>query len=108
MVGAGSRALIERGFAAVGREVAPAHLDDLHRAFLAHYGENLCVQTKLFPGTLEALDRLEDSGFRLAVCTNKFETHSVAVLAGLGIAASLRGDLRARQLCRISSRIRAT
>ena len=86
MVGAGSRALIERGFAAVGREVGQAHLDDLHRAFLAHYSENICVQTKLFPGTLEALDRLEDSGFRLAVCTNKFETHSIAVLAGLGIA----------------------
>jgi phosphoglycolate phosphatase len=86
MIGAGARALIERGLEAVGREVTPAHLDDLHRYFLAHYNENLCVHTKLFPGVPEALDRLEAAGFRLAVCTNKYEDLSVALLEGLGIA----------------------
>jgi phosphoglycolate phosphatase len=86
MIGAGARALIERGLEAVGREVTPAHLDDLHRYFLAHYNENLCVHTKLFPGVPEALDRLESAGFRLAVCTNKYEDLSVALLEGLGIA----------------------
>ena len=33
-----------------------------------------------------ALDRLEAAGFRLAVCTNKYENFSVAVLEGLGVA----------------------
>jgi phosphoglycolate phosphatase len=53
---------------------------------MVHYGENLCVETRLFPGVLDALDRLEEAGFRLAVCTNKYESHSVGLLESLGIA----------------------
>ncbi|HEX2135956.1 MAG TPA: HAD family hydrolase [Microvirga sp.] len=86
MVSAGARALIERGLAAAGREVVPARLDELHRLFLAHYSEHLCDATSLFPGVVDALDRLEAAGFRLAVCTNKHEAYSVEVLEGLGVA----------------------
>jgi phosphoglycolate phosphatase len=86
MIGAGARALIERGLSAAGREVAPARLDQLHRLFLAHYNENICVLTRLFPGADEALDRLAAAGFRLAVCTNKYEDFSVALLQALGVA----------------------
>ena len=86
VVGAGARALIERGIAAAGREVAPAHLDELHRIFLAYYSEHLCDETRLFPGVIEALDQLQAAGFRLAVCTSKNEAYSVEVLQGLGIA----------------------
>ena len=86
MVGAGARALLERGLAAAGREVTPDRLDELHRAFMVHYGDNLCVDTKLFPGAVEALDRLATAGFRLAVCTNKYESHSIRLLESLGVA----------------------
>jgi phosphoglycolate phosphatase len=86
LIGAGARALIERGLAAVDREVTPAHLDDMHRFFLAHYSEHLCVRTRLFPGVAQALDQLEAAGFRLAICTNKYEGLSVALLEGLGVA----------------------
>jgi phosphoglycolate phosphatase len=86
MVGAGARALIERGLASGGREVTPAHLDELFRHFMVHYGQNLCVDSTLFPGVPDALDRLEEAGFRLAVCTNKYEDLSVALLESLGIA----------------------
>lgn len=86
LIGAGGRALIERGLQAGGRPVTPAELDRLYRKFLLHYGENLCVETTLFPGVEEALDRLEAAGFMLAVCTNKIEKHSVRLLAALGIA----------------------
>ncbi len=86
MIGAGARALIERGLSAARREVTPARLDELHRLFLAHYNAHICVGTTLFPGTVEALDRLEATGFRLAVCTNKYESFSVALLEALGVA----------------------
>jgi phosphoglycolate phosphatase len=86
VVGAGARALIERGIAVAGREVAPAHLDELHRLFLAYYSEHLCDCTRLFPGVVQALDQLQAAGFRLAVCTSKNEAYSVDVLRGLGIA----------------------
>lgn len=85
MIGAGARALIERGFEAAGKELAPAHLDKLFRQFMVHYSENIRVRTELFPGVMEALDRLEAAGFLLAVCTNKVEEHSVKLLDALGI-----------------------
>lgn len=85
-IGFGARALIERGFAAEKRELLPARLDELYKIFLAHYAENICVETQLYPGVNEALSRLEGAGFKLAVCTSKFEAHSVAVLRKLGIA----------------------
>ncbi|MXQ12699.1 HAD family hydrolase [Microvirga makkahensis] len=85
MIGAGARALIERGFEAAGKELVPAYLDELYRQFMVHYGENICVRTELFPGVASALDRLEAAGFLLAVCTNKVEEHSVRLLDELGI-----------------------
>jgi phosphoglycolate phosphatase len=85
MIGAGARALIQRGFEAAGKELAPAYLDELFRRFMIHYGENIRVHTRLYPGVAEALDRLEAAGFILAVCTNKVEEHSVKLLAELGI-----------------------
>jgi len=85
MIGAGARALIERGFEAQRRELAPARLDELYRAFLAHYAEHICVETRLYPGVVEALDQLEVAGFKLAICTNKVESHSAKLLRMLGV-----------------------
>jgi phosphoglycolate phosphatase len=84
-IGVGARALIQRGFDAAGKELAPAYLDELFRRFMAHYVENICVETRLYPGVAAALDRLEEAGFILAVCTNKFEAQSVKLLEALGI-----------------------
>jgi phosphoglycolate phosphatase len=86
LIGAGARALIERGFEVAGRELAPGRLDELYRDFLAIYADNLCVETRLYPGVIESLDRLDADGFRLAICTNKVERHSVLLLEALGIA----------------------
>lgn len=86
MIGVGARALIERGFEAAGKELAPARLDELYRQFMVHYGENICIRTELFPGVERALDRLEAAGFLLAVCTNKVEAHAVRLLDELGIS----------------------
>jgi phosphoglycolate phosphatase len=87
MIGAGARALVERGFEAARRELTPAKSDQLYRDFLAHYADNLCVESRLFPGVPEALDDLVARGFRLAVCTNKVEGHSRRLLEGLGLAS---------------------
>jgi phosphoglycolate phosphatase len=90
MIGHGARAMLERGLEGAGREVTPDRLDELYRQFLVHYADNLCIDTTLFPGVLKALDRLEAQGFRLAVCTNKVEAHSVKLLEALGIAHRFR------------------
>jgi phosphoglycolate phosphatase len=85
MIGAGARALIERGFESQRRDLAPAHLEALFDRFMVHYGDNICVDTTLFPGVEGALDRLEAAGFLLAICTNKVESHSIKLLSELGI-----------------------
>jgi len=73
LVGAGARALIERGFALNHVDLARARVEPLVQDFLAHYEAHIADESQLFPGALAALDRFSDAGFRLAVCTNKPE-----------------------------------
>ncbi|MGJ0507363.1 MAG: HAD family hydrolase [Methylocystis sp.] len=73
LVGAGARALIERGFALNGVALTPERTDPLVRDFLAHYEAHIADESALFPGVRAALDRFAEAGFRLAVCTNKPE-----------------------------------
>lgn len=86
LIGAGARALIQRGFEAHGRSLPEAELDRMFRDFLDHYGDHLAVETVLYDGVPDALDRLEADGHRFAVCTNKVEDHSVKLLQALGVA----------------------
>lgn len=86
LIGAGAKALIRRGFEVAGRELSPERHERLFADFLEHYGAHLCDHSHLYPGVVEALDRLEAEGFLLAVCTNKVEMHAVDLLEKLGVA----------------------
>lgn len=86
VVGAGARAMIERGLALSGRPVTPERREVLFHDFLAHYGDNLAVETTLFDGAAAAIDRFAAAGYRLAVCTNKVEEHARRLLQALGLA----------------------
>ena len=50
MIGAGARALIQRGFAASGRTLDPQKLEVLFGDFLAHYNAHIADFTRLYPG----------------------------------------------------------
>ena len=86
MVGAGARALIERGYAAAGRSLEADRLDALFHDFLAHYESRIADESSLFPGFEAMLDRFAADGWRFAVCTNKIEAPSVKLLQALGVA----------------------
>lgn len=86
LLGAGGRALIERGFAASGRALAPGKLDALFGDFLAHYNAHIAVHTKLYPGVADALDSFAAAGFRQAICTNKMEASAKLLIRLLGVA----------------------
>ncbi len=90
LLGAGGRALIERGYAAAGRALEKPRLEDLFRLFLAHYEGHIADHSRLFPGALAALDRLHGRGFELAICTNKLEATSRKLLRALGVAGRFR------------------
>ncbi|TFI59216.1 phosphoglycolate phosphatase [Sphingomonas parva] len=95
MIGNGVRALVRRALRATGG--ADEILEEEgHALFLAHYGAHLCIGTKPYPGTEQALDALAESGAALAVCTNKPEAFARALIAQLGwesrFAAIVGGD----------------
>lgn len=85
MIGDGVRVLVERGFAATGAPVEGAVLDEMTKRYLADYGKNACVETKPFSGAEDSLRALAARGMKMAVCTNKPEGPSRAILAGLGL-----------------------
>ena len=86
MLGAGGRALIMRGFAASGRELAPLKLEALFGDFLAHYNTHIADQTRLYPGVDAALKAFARAGWRQAVCTNKMEGSAKLLMQKLGVA----------------------
>ena len=90
MLGAGARALIERGLSAAGRSVSRERLEEMYRAFLARYEAHIADESRVFPGVEPALDRFESAGWAFAVCTNKIEHPSVCLLTELGLAQRFR------------------
>ncbi|GGK40002.1 phosphoglycolate phosphatase [Salinarimonas ramus] len=85
LIGAGARALISRGFASAGRELAPERLETLFETFLARYADEICTHTRLYPGVEATLDRLDAEGYAYAICTNKPERHSLLLMDALGM-----------------------
>ncbi len=83
MVGDGVAKLVERAFAARGRMPDPEALPDFSRDYTAH----VAVASRLFPGVLPALHTLADAGWHLAVCTNKPEAATRALLEALRLTA---------------------
>jgi phosphoglycolate phosphatase len=95
MIGDGTPMLVARGLAAAGLP-AERHADRLDR-FLALYEADPIGRTRPYPDVPETLALLRADGHRLAVCTNKPQAASLAVLRGLGLdsffAAVVGGDV---------------
>ena len=86
LVGAGARALIERGYAAAGAPQPRPRVDSLVAEFLAHYEAHIADETRLFPGARDALERFDAAGYALAICTNKPERLARLLLERLDVA----------------------
>lgn len=95
-IGHGARHLVEFALHRQGTVAPPAQLDHMHKDFLDYYEANICVETRLYPGLSDLLDRFTEAGWRFAVCTNKIEGLSRLVLEKLGVggrfAAVAGGD----------------
>lgn len=86
MVGAGAKALLQRGLKVNGVEVDEIKLEQLFNDYLVYYEEHIADDSVLYPGVTAALDRFEAAGWSFAVCTNKIEGPSVLLLTALGVA----------------------
>jgi phosphoglycolate phosphatase len=83
MVGDGTGKLVERALAATGGVDMP--LSAAVERFLALYEADPVELTRPYPEVPAVLERLGREGYRLALCTNKPERVTHAVLKGLGL-----------------------
>jgi len=72
----------ERGDSSITNE---ARHETALAAFLACYGQNLFVRSRLYPGVPETLDALREHGFRLCCITNKRYAFSQELLVQAGL-----------------------
>jgi phosphoglycolate phosphatase len=89
LIGNGVPALVAGGFAATGDAAAdlPApDLEALAAEFLAIYEPDIANATRPYPGVVETLERLQERGLGLAVCTNKATRATQRLLAALDLA----------------------
>ena len=83
MVGDGAPVLVARALAASGADPSEA-VTALPR-FLEIYEANAAQLTRPYPGVPETLRALRHRGYRAAVCTNKPQRATIAVLQGVGL-----------------------
>lgn len=86
LAGRGGRVMLEVAFARAGRRLDDETLARLQAAFVSHYADSMPGTSQLFPGGVEALARLADEGYRLAICTNKPETLARRLFDRMGMA----------------------
>ena len=81
MVGDGAGVLVQRGLAAAGLAdaVQPAAL----KRFLALYRDCLIDRTRAYPDVEATLERLQEAGHKLGICTNKPYDPTLRILAAL-------------------------
>lgn len=89
-VGMGARVMIQRAFSAGRRDLDDATLARLMEVFLEHYTVGMPGQSAPYPGLLSTLDRFEARGYVMAICTNKLERLSQALLDKLELSPRFR------------------
>jgi phosphoglycolate phosphatase len=83
LIGHGARALLRRGLAASG-EATEELVETGFPFFIDYYLDHICVGTRPYAGVEAALDALKAQGIRVAICTNKAELLTFALLDALG------------------------
>lgn len=78
-----------RGLIGVGFGVGPEHPDyaALREEFLAFYEQDLCRETRLFPGMETLLSAIEQRQLKWGIVTNKAERFAVPLVDLLGLGA---------------------
>lgn len=80
--GDGAKKLLERCFSGIK---LPCPIDEAVNMMVQIYAENPVVNTFLYPGVREGLQKLHDAGYLLAVVSNKPRAVSDRILAELDI-----------------------
>lgn len=82
-IGHGAKYMVERALGDAAAKLSAAEHEDLLARYFEFYANNIAVSSRPFEGTIAALEDLRASGATLAVCTNKMEDMSRALLDAL-------------------------
>jgi len=82
----GAKAIISHAMAATGTAAAPERIDAMFAEFLDHYRANMAAVSQPYPGVAACLEVLGQRGYRLGICTNRFEASARELIAALGLS----------------------
>ena len=88
LIGHGIPALVRGALAARGTAPADTELAAAVERFTQIYMGRLSLETRSYPGAVEALAALGQAGWRLVVCTNKLEGAARHILGDLGLLSA--------------------
>ncbi len=83
-IGHGARYMIDR--ATADANLSEAEREELLARFMDYYGAHIAVGSRPFEGAVDALERFQAAGAKLAVCTNKREGMSRQLLDTLDLS----------------------
>jgi phosphoglycolate phosphatase len=69
----GGRAMLTLGLERLGQLPEPALLDQYYPMLLKAYETDIATHTVFYPGALDAVAALTETGYKVAICTNKPE-----------------------------------
>tara|TARA_A200000113_G_C8811179_1_gene337270 strand:- start:85 stop:765 length:681 start_codon:yes stop_codon:yes gene_type:complete len=87
-VGNGARTLVHRGLSGsheLDNAISETHINKALEVFLRHYSKYVCHASALYPNVSETLHTLKQSGFNLALVTNKPKAFIPAILEGFNL-----------------------
>jgi phosphoglycolate phosphatase len=88
-VGNGAKTLVKRGLLGKtdidDQDIDTDVLENALDIFLTYYSENICVKTHAYPNVEETLKSLKNSGYKMAIVTNKPYTFIKPILEKLGL-----------------------
>jgi phosphoglycolate phosphatase len=91
LIGDGAPELVRRALDAAGAVVEPAAMPELFERYRAFYLATATVETRAYPNVSETLAVLGAAGYRMAVCTNKFQTPTLKILDALDLSRHFDG-----------------
>lgn len=85
-VGEGAKVFVQKMMDARAMQDADDRFDEVHAEFIAVY-EGAVERAVFYPGVQDTLEKLANEGHALALCTNKPEAPTRAVLSHMGLDA---------------------
>ncbi len=81
----GGRAMLKLGLTRLDRAEDEAEIDRYYPVLLEAYGQAIDHHTVFYPRAMETVETLKQSGYKVAICTNKPEGLARQLMASLGV-----------------------